>query len=203
VHVQDHRRRDRHLGHAPGVRLEEREGAHDRALAPADRAVDPQPRCRLLDAAAVSPRHVGIAGTVGRQPLPVHDQLEPPAAAAELAVRHRLEADALLHADRVADAFVLGLAQVGVVVRAEMPVGGLRPQVALARQLELRRPQQAADLVGPERRGRGGARDFDGNCHSGLAAPARRHRRTLHHAKTRSQEAAIPCRRRAPINRAS
>jgi hypothetical protein len=37
-------------------------------------------------------------------------------------------------------------------MRAEMPVGGLRPEVALARELEPRRPQQAADVIGPEGR---------------------------------------------------
>jgi hypothetical protein len=39
-----------------------------------------------------------------------------------------------------------------------MPVGGLRTEVALARELEPRRPQQAADVVGPKGRQEGGMR---------------------------------------------
>jgi len=166
-HVQRHRRRDRHLRHARGVGLEEGERAHDRAGAPADRARDPQPRRRLLRAAGVAPGHLGGAGAVGGKPVPVHDQLEPPAAPAELAVRHRLEADALLHGDRRADAVVLDRAQFAIVVRAEVAVGGLRAEQALARELELLRPQQAADLVGPERRARRGARGFERKSHAG------------------------------------
>ncbi len=155
-HVQHDGRRHRHLRHAPGVRLEKREGAHDRAVAPADRCVDPQPRERLLGAALVPPGHLGGAGAVGRE-APVHHQLEPPAAAAEFAVGDGAQPDALLHRDHVADARVLDGAQFGIVVGTEILVSGLRSEQPLARVLELLRAQQAADLVGAERRAR--ARD--------------------------------------------
>ena len=67
-----------------------------------------------------------------------------PGGAAELAVGGRLQADLVLQADNVADGLVLDLAQGRIVDGA----GG----VLLARPVQGGGPQQAADVVGPERR---------------------------------------------------
>ena len=64
--------------------------------------------------------------------------------AAELAVGDALEPDVLLPADRLSDAFVLDRAQL---VRA-----ALAASVARARREQPLGPQQAADLIGAERR---------------------------------------------------
>ena len=87
-----------------------------------------------------------------RRILEAHHQLGQPAAAAELAVGHRLEAGALLHRDNLADAFILDRAQLRIVVRAQMLVGRLRTEEPLARRFQFLRPQQAADLIGTKRR---------------------------------------------------
>ena len=72
------------------------------------------------------------------------EEIEMPPGAAELAVGHRLQPDRLLLRDDVADQPVLdGAKRVG----ADLALG---PRGA--RLLELRRPQQAADLVGAKRR---------------------------------------------------
>src|SRR6202011_1912871 len=65
---------------------------------------------------------------------------------------------AFLHGDRGADAFILDAPQGGIVMGAEMPVGGLRAELALAREFQTRRPQQAAHVGGPEGREGGGTR---------------------------------------------
>src|SRR5207247_559348 len=80
------------------------------------------------------------------------DQLQPPATAPEFAVRHRLEADALLHRDDLADAFVLHLPESGIIVRSQRARRRLRPEKPLARLLQALGAKQAADLIGAERR---------------------------------------------------
>ena len=72
-----------------------------------------------------------------------------PHGAAELAVGDAVQADLLLHVDRVADAAVLDLAQARGRDLAGRGIG--------ARLRQLGRAQQAADMVGAERRRRGHA----------------------------------------------
>src|SRR6266513_3812943 len=146
------RRRHRHLGQRFGVRLQESEGTHDRARPPADLALHSQFGKSLRDAAFVSPFEARGAGAVGCEALPAEDKLEPPAAPAELAVGDRLQADALLRRDAFADAAVLDGAQFRAVMRPQVALRGLRSEEALARLLKRLWPQQAADLVGAERR---------------------------------------------------
>jgi hypothetical protein len=67
-----------------------------------------------------------------------------PGGAAELAVGYRLEPDLLLHADDIGDCGVLGGLQALVVE--------LAGSVRLARVEQRGRAQQAADMVGAERR---------------------------------------------------
>jgi hypothetical protein len=67
-----------------------------------------------------------------------------PRGAAELAVRDRLQADFSLHPHDLADGVVLD--------GAEVPVGEAAGGVLLAGLQQLRRPQEAADVVGAERR---------------------------------------------------
>ena len=72
------------------------------------------------------------------------DEASPVGAAAEFAVGHDLEADLLLHGEDVADALILQFAELGVAdLLGGMPAEGL-PQ--------RRRAQQAADVIGAERR---------------------------------------------------
>ena len=77
------------------------------------------------------------------------DEVHVPRRAAELAVGHRAQAEVLLQGDDVADRVVLGRAQaVGVDAAFAEVLPGLH---------ELARAQQAADVLGPERRlGAGG-----------------------------------------------
>src|SRR6266508_3321234 len=109
VHVEDDRRRDRHLRHARRARLEEFEGADDRALPPADRSRDPQSGGCLTDAVLISPGHFRGSAAIRGNALPIHDQLEPPTAPAEFAVGHRSQSHALLHRNDVANAFATSM----------------------------------------------------------------------------------------------
>ena len=155
IHVHQDRRRHRHLRHRARVGLEELEGAHDRARPPADRPVDPEAREGLLLAVGRVPGEGGRALPVRADALPGQQQFQPPAAPPELAVGDGAEADAFLHGDDVADAAILDRAQLGVVMGSEMLVGCLGAEELLARRLEDLGPEQAADLVGAERRARG------------------------------------------------
>src|SRR5690606_13878242 len=105
----------------------------------------------LGDAGFVAPFELRRAGAVGLEALPAEDQLQPPAAAAELPVGGGAQAYALLQRDHLAHAFILDLAQVGVVVRPVVAGGRLRPEELLARLLQLLGGQKAADMVGPKR----------------------------------------------------
>ena len=84
-----------------------------------------------------------LPGRLG-DPVERVDEVHVPGGAAELAVGDRLQPGLLLHADDVPDRLVLGLREALVVE----PAGGVR----LARLEQLGRPQQAADVVGAERR---------------------------------------------------
>jgi hypothetical protein len=57
---------------------------------------------------------------------------------------------ALLQRDGIADALILDGAEFGIVVRTEMLIGGLLAQQALARFLQGRGTEKAADMIGPE-----------------------------------------------------
>ncbi len=72
------------------------------------------------------------------------DEVDVPPVAAELAVGDRLDADRLLQRDHVADAAVLHRFQLGL---ADLALSCLRPRL-----VQLLRAQQAADMVGTERR---------------------------------------------------
>ena len=78
-----------------------------------------------------------------RDPVELVDEVHVPRGAAELAVGRRAEPDVLLHRHGLADRVVLDRAQLGGVDPARGEV--------LARLKQVPRPQQAADMVGPER----------------------------------------------------
>ncbi len=82
----------------------------------------------------------------GRSVMPaeLEDEVHVPRLAAELAVGRGPQADALLHADDIRDGGVLDRAELG---RRDQPGG-----VLLSRPVHLGGSQQAADVVGPERR---------------------------------------------------
>jgi hypothetical protein len=92
------------------------------------------------------------AGSVGAKSIPIHDQLEPPAAAPEFSVRDRLEPNALLHPHDIPDALVFDRPQFRIVVRRQAAIRGLRTQQALTRARQLVWAQKAANLVGAKRR---------------------------------------------------
>ena len=81
---------------------------------------------------------------VGRDSVELDDEVHVPGGSPELAVRHGTETDILLQAHRVADGLVLDRAQFGRVDPS------LREVVARGEQV--RRAEQAADVVGAERR---------------------------------------------------
>src|SRR5215510_6367443 len=85
-----------------------------------------------------------VVGGVGRHPVEAFEEIEVPPGAAELAVGGELEADLLLLLDDLLDLAVLDLLQLR---RADLALLALRP-----RGLERRRAQQAAHVIGPERR---------------------------------------------------
>src|SRR5215471_5963860 len=135
-HMNEDRRWHRYLRHQHGVVLKELKRADRGARPPSDRPVDPQARKRLSDTLLVAPHHFRPALAVGREPVPSHDQVKPPAAAPELAVGRSLKANSLLHSDNVPDAFILDRTQFRAVMRAEICIRQLRSQQSLASRLE-------------------------------------------------------------------
>jgi hypothetical protein len=141
-----------------------------------------QRRGRELDLAVlVEEFDRDVAGLLA-DPVELVDEVHVPGGAAELAVGRRAEADLLLPADGLADRVVLDAAQLGGVD----PPGG----EVVARLQQLRRPQQAADVVGPERRSR--ARRHGGSFRSGvlrepatIASLRQRHRCAIHAGRCR------------------
>src|SRR5256885_13958436 len=103
-----------------------------RTRPPANFSGNAKLREALGDAVFIPPLQARGAGAVGLEALPAEDQLEPPAAPAELAVGDRLQADSLLHGDALADAAVLDRTQSGVVVRPQVALRGLRAEELLA-----------------------------------------------------------------------
>jgi hypothetical protein len=127
-----------------GVGFHELEVIDEDALGPRQLAVDAQARRRELDVAlrGVEPRLDARRdhGDVGE----ALEEIEVPEGAAELAVGDRLEPKLLLQLDRVADRLVLDPAQL---------LGGDGPGFPLVARVEqFLGAQQAADMVGAERR---------------------------------------------------
>src|SRR5262249_3110479 len=156
--VVDHaRRRDRQLRHS-GRRLLVHEGevvAEDR-LRDAELAVDVQRRGRELDVAVGAVEPDRDVPRFLRDAVELVDEVHVPRRAAELAVRREVEPDLLLLADDLANRLVLDPAQLDVV--------DATLRVLLARFEQPLRAQQAADVVGAERRLRaaaGGGRVLD------------------------------------------
>jgi len=98
-----------------------------------------------------------------RKAFPAHDQIEPPASPPKFAIGRGLQPRALLEGDDLANAVVLGGAQLSVVVRPQILVRRLRSQQSFARCIEAQRPDEAPNHVGPERRA---CRAGSGFCHS-------------------------------------
>src|ERR1700692_2722164 len=138
--VQRRRRRDRYLCRAFGVLLDEFEMLDHRMAGEADLAGD-------LGAFVARPRrgegdaglHDGLLDAVEAP-----EKIEMPPGAAEFAVGDRLQAGRLLLPDDVLDLAVFHRFQL---IRRELALGA-----ALARLFQCRGPQQAADMIGAERR---------------------------------------------------
>src|SRR5579864_1599360 len=138
--VQRRRRRDRYLRGTPGVRLDELEMLDHRMAGEADFAGDlgafvARPRAGKRDAGL----HDGLLDAVEAP-----EEIEMPPRAAEFAVGDRLQAGRFLLPDGVLDLAVLHCFQL---VRRDLALGA-----ALARRFQRRGPQQAADVIGAERR---------------------------------------------------
>jgi hypothetical protein len=146
--VVDHaRRRDRQLRRllGPGDRAQELEGVAEDRLRQPDPAVDAQRRRRELERPGlVAELHVQRLVDDLRDPVEAVDEVHVPGRAPELAVGDRAQAAVALERDDVADRRVLGLPQAVGAERAR--------REPLARREQLRRAQQAADVVGAERR---------------------------------------------------
>src|ERR1700730_8758515 len=147
--VQRRRRRDRYLWRTLGVRLDEFEMLDHRMAGEADLAGDlgafvARPRRGKRDAGL----HDGLLDTVEAP-----EEIEVPPRAAEFAVGDRLQAGRLLLPDDVLDLAVFPRSQL---IRRDLALGA-----ALARRFQRRGPQQAADMIGAERR--------FGSLHGGLS----------------------------------
>ena len=141
--VEIGRRRQRGLHRARRVPPRERDLVGD------DRAGAPhfghgeRRRADLRRVPSVVALHVDVADRIGaREPRHLRDEAEPPGLAAELAVGDRLETDRFLPADHPCDVLVLERAQAARVERRR----------GVARVEQRLRPQQAADVLGPEGR---------------------------------------------------
>ena len=139
------RRRDRLLGHGRGhLRLGEREVLAEDGAVQVDLAVDVQRGGRALDVARrVMELHFQVAGRLGHAAEGI-DEVHVPGGAAELPVGGRLQAHLLLHPHRLGDLHVLD----GPQVSRRDPAGG----EVVAGLVQARRAQQAANVVGAERR---------------------------------------------------
>src|SRR5262249_16732474 len=134
-------RRDRDLGHALGMRRDE--------LEMLDHRVAGEPHLAGHAHALVARLHPGKGNAVihdmALDPVEAPEKIEVPPGAAELAVGDRLEPDLLLLLDGALDLAVFYRLDLR---RADLPCGAPPP-----RFLQRRRTQQAADVVGAERRG--------------------------------------------------
>ena len=139
--VHRRRRRQRDLRRAPRRAREEVElGARDRA-APRQPAGGVRRQERLLGAGLVAERE---ARGLGGHAVDAIDEARPVRGAAELAVGDRFEPGLLLQRHRVADGAVLD--------RLELVVGETVLAPGAVRLAQLGRAQQAADVIGAERR---------------------------------------------------
>src|SRR5262245_7784291 len=133
-------RGNRHLGHRARMRLEEAEMREHGMAGKADPAGDLDPFRTGRNAVELD----AMVGGVGRHPVEALEEIEVPPGAPELAAGGELEADLLLLLDDLLDLAVLDLLQLR---RADLALLAFRPRV-----LERRRAQQAAHVIGPERR---------------------------------------------------
>ena len=141
------RRRDGLLGYGRGdVILHEREVLAEDGVIQPDLAADVQRRGSPLDGAGrVGELHRDVAGRL-RDPTEGVDEVHVPGGPPELAVGGRLQAHLLLHPYRPDDLVILDRAQVSGrdPARGEIIAGLMQPG----------RAEQAADVVGAERRAR-------------------------------------------------
>src|SRR5262249_27740617 len=132
--------RNGELGKRPRARTQEGEIADMDRLGPPNLAADDRPRLR----GAAGP-DVATVDLVGNDVAKPTVEVAVIGASAELAVSGQLEADALLQPDRLLDRRVLGGGERRIIDFASGPTP--------AHLGETRRPQQAADVLGAERRG--------------------------------------------------
>src|SRR5712691_2608370 len=138
--VHHARARDRHLGHDPGVGLQKPEMLQHRVIGKADPAADANALGLGLHALELD----AVIELVDFDAVEQAEEIEVPPGAAKLAVGRELQPHLLLLPDDLLDLPVLDLLERG---------GADRPLLVLgARLLERRRAQEAADVIGPERR---------------------------------------------------
>src|SRR5215469_1375169 len=135
--MQHRRRRDGHLGCDLAVGFEKLEVRQHRMVGKADLAHDAQPLRLGLHAAELD----ALLGLVNLDGV---EKVEVPPGAAELAVARQLKAELFLLLDNLLDLAVLDRLELGGADGALFALG--------ARFLERRRAQEAADMVGTERR---------------------------------------------------
>ena len=123
--------------------LQEAEVVAEDRLRDAELAVDVQRRRRELDVALLVVEGDGDVAGLLRDPVELVDEVHVPGGAAELAVGRRTQPDLLLLAHGLPDRVVLDPTE----------LGGVDPAgcVIVARLQQLRRAEQAADVVGAER----------------------------------------------------
>src|SRR5262249_16017652 len=138
--VEHARARDRHLRHDARIRLEKLEVLEHRMPGEPELA-DHADALRLgLDALELD----AVVGLVELDPVKHGEEIEVPPRAPEVAVARKLQSDLLLLLDHVPDLAVLDLLELGVRDLALLAPG--------ARLLEGGGTQEAADLIGAERR---------------------------------------------------
>ncbi len=137
--VERARRRDAHLRRDVAVRLQELEMLDLRMAGEIDLAVDLDGLALGVHAVELDRRRLDQIDA-----LQAPEEIEMPPGAAELAVGGELEADLFLLLDDLLDRAVFDRLQRGIV---DLALG-----VLLARLLQRRRAQQAADVIGAERR---------------------------------------------------
>jgi hypothetical protein len=140
------RRRNGLLGHRRGhVRLQEREILTENSVVKFNLAADVQRRRSVFNCSRrVGELHREVSWRLLHAAKGV-DEVHVPRRPAELTVGGRLQAHLLLHPDRLDDLLILHRPEFGGGDRADREI--------LARLEQPLRPQQAAHVVGPERRG--------------------------------------------------
>ena len=140
------RRGDGLLGDGRGhVVPDEREVFAEDGVVQPDLAADVQRGGRPIDGPGrVGELHREMAGRPG-DPAELVNKVHVPGRPPELPVGGRLQAHLFLHSDRLDDLFILDRAQVSSRDPARREI--------LTRLVQPGRPEQAADVVGPERRG--------------------------------------------------